>query len=130
MALILSSEMYTLQIQTTCFNWGKSSQQIAAVAPCPISLVMRTVARNAAICTAGGHNLDSEDDHHQVSSGTNIRIVKTSSKLNATLFTLELLGLAELCHPVETVQRVQPGLAVQGHVACHQPGLVQNTAII
>ena len=42
-------------------------------------------------------------------------------------FALELLGLAELGHPVETVQRVQPGLAVQGHVACHQPGLVHNT---
>ena len=36
------------------------------------------------------------------------------------MFTLELLRLAELSHPVE---RVQPDLAVQRHVASHQPGL-------
>ena len=39
------------------------------------------------------------------------------------MFTLELLRLAELSHPVETVERVQPDLAVQRHVASHQPGL-------
>ena len=38
------------------------------------------------------------------------------------MFTLELLRLAELSHPVETVERVQPDLAVQRHVASHQPG--------
>ena len=44
------------------------------------------------------------------------------------MFTLELLRLAELSHPVETVERVQPDLAVQRHVvASHQPGMVQTT---
>ena len=69
-----------------------------------MSLVMRSVTRNATICTAGGHNLDSEDDQHQVSSGTNIRTVLTREM---QLFEMQLF------------ERTQ--------VASHLLGMVQTT---